>query len=168
MDPEKLRISASIRNQRTDPVHWGLWSNTRFNAGVSFKAALADLQPEHIRYSDHPPFKGVVSQDKQWFTFDNSAKALAVDQATGSKAFLNTQAPLFKVMLADWILYMRPEGELNPASVHPAHATAEVFLMKHPDANQGFLELEFHSQFKTLEPGEELEFAEIWTFSPTP
>lgn len=160
-----LRIIAEARNVRNSAVSWGLWSNARFPADTRFRAALAGVTEEDIRYSDGAAFRGSVSEDAQWFTFANDPESLRVETSAASKAFINTSSPRFEIAFADWILVTSLADPL-PSRIHPEHATAEVFLMKHPRSDHAFLELEFHGAYQTLQRNESVTIAELWQILP--
>jgi hypothetical protein len=59
------------------------------------------------------------------------------------------------------------EFDLQPRwAIHPDHGQVELYLDSNPDS--GLLELEVHSPYRTLAPGDRLAARERWRAWPSP
>ena len=83
-----------------------------------------------------------------------AAKAF-LDPAQGWIAGFNAGACLLK------------QAAITPKDkVHPSQAFVEIYVSLMPTPNPGLLEMEFHGEYRTLQPKETLAFEETWKILP--
>ena len=157
-------LAAKAENIRDTPVSWGLWSNTRFHGDTPFRVDLDGFAEEGIWYSHPERFRGSVSAEGRWFTFDNE-NAVGVAEPVANKAFMNVASARAEAFF-DGLVLEKAMPVTEAERIHPEHASVEVFLQKHSNRADALLELEFHGPYETLPPGGSTRLEETWTLRP--
>lgn len=161
----QVHLSAVAENVREEPVHWALWSNTRFYGDVPFRIALEGTSGSEIRYSHPENFFGEISPDGKWFTFPSFKEMPQDARPVVNKAFISTRRAYAEVFFEEWTL-VKAMQDAQPDHVHPEHGAVEVFLQRHPNRDSSLLEIEFHGPYGEIAPGHSIRIEETWTLRP--
>lgn len=157
----KVTFDVTAKNIRNEPVSWDLWLNTRLNGYATCFVPIsdtADIREEATE--DEKKVKPEFSVNKGYFTIDPTAPSEQKEMRVGKyfihpganymAAFYNEQVLLFSFNL--------PAKE----DVHPEQAAVEIYNITTHKAGDALLEMELHSPFKTLQPGEEISSGLTW------
>jgi hypothetical protein len=155
----RLLISVIAENCRETDVSWDLWSNIRFDAFTCFSVPVDVQSPLRIQTDDNDertpvPYK-IESGQFTFLPYIHKTKALV------SKAFIYPSEACFLVKKDFGTMKISFE-RVDQKLIHPEQALVEVYNAVSPDASMNLLELEHHSAFKTLKPGELVNLDEVW------
>jgi len=163
INDNKLEIKVSAMNGRTESVSWDLWSNIRFDAHTKFGIPASDkklikVEKEETDVRSFVPytFKG---NEFKFLPPASSPKILI------SKVFLYPSEGTFYIQKESGTMVVKFDL-IDQKLIHPEQAMVEVYNCISPDGKSDILELEHHSAFKTLQPGESMELSEIWEIKP--
>ncbi len=160
----RVFIRAEGKNIRKSEVSWDIWFNTRFDGWT--KVYVPVLSEKDVRVDS------MVSKSSEtldyiirdgYFSFIPSLPSIN-KRAKQSKAFLNpSNNKMFAfssqyMFVINFNLYQKDD-------IHPEQAIVEVYNRIEVDG-EGLVELEHHTPFRTLKPGEEMEGREIWDIVP--
>ncbi len=149
----KVHVSVEATNQRQEPVKWDLWSNTRIRPDIPAFAPAADEADWWVKDINAGGVPNSSAADV--FSFDPESPP----RPAASKAFIHAHPAEIAAMFEDctWI----KRTILHPRELyHPEHAPVEIYL--DTDPNQALQELEFHSPWRLLKPGETMRLTEQW------
>lgn len=161
-----LFVSTRITNDADYDVAWGIWSNARFDINTLF-------------------FVPDVNDSSLWFTFDSAGKQSRVahslenqnfsfiipdDSIKGSSDFM-TKAYMYSntghiVAANTGQMLVMTFNPAKPEKIHPTHGLIEVYIETSTDGRNNLLELEHHSEYKKLKPGESLVYDQKWLLFP--
>lgn len=161
----KLLIEVTGKNCRETTISWDLWSNARFDAFTPFKVpanenSIIKIQTEENEFKE-------IAQHKignGYFTFIPELPKHKNKQRI-SKAFIY---PLRGELLVEKDNHqLKIEFEKVPfENIHPEQALVEVYNCVSASGITNVLELEHHSAYQTLKPGEEIYLIETWSIIP--
>lgn len=160
----ELRIKVEAKNIRNTSVSWDLWSNARFNAFTIFKVPVDSSGIIRIEGREDKSNE-IVANDlhEGYFTFKPQ---LPVDPSKKriSKAFLYPEEGKMLVFKNDVQLCIEFE-KVPLEQIHPEQALVEVYNSIDAKGLTNVLELEHHSAYRKLNPGDIIELSEIWRLS---
>jgi hypothetical protein len=165
LDGLNLHISVSAENIRDEELAWDLWSNARFDAFTNFRVPVAGEQNVRIKAESNPRFEAMKHQiDNGFFSFLPEQASDSRKQRV-SKAFIHPAEGIMVVEKLSWILNIR--FDMVPLElIHPEQALVEVYNNISVNPASSILELEHHSAYQILSPGESMQLNETWTFEP--
>ncbi len=156
----RVHFQVEASNVRDDSVSWDLWLNTRVDGWSRVYVPVGSKKNFRVqnypeRHTDPMNFQIIG----QYFTFDPSAPDDGI-KSRESKAFLYPASDRMfcftgKQMLV--IHFTHYEKKL----VHPEQAVVEIYNRVRANGD-ALLELEYHSPFLTLEPGQKMSANEVW------
>jgi len=155
----KVSIIVSLKNTGNKPVSWDIWMNTRMN-GMD-KAYVPISKNDDVRMDGGSPKTAVATRIADgYFTFKPARpeKEVAV---LYSKAFIYPSKPFIAGFTKNYMLLIQFEKH-NKSAIHPNQALVELYNSVAIDPKQDLLELEYHSPYKTLQPGEIMQAWETW------
>ncbi|MBN2806568.1 MAG: DUF4380 domain-containing protein [Prolixibacteraceae bacterium] len=165
LDGLQLHISVIAKNIREEEMSWDLWSNARFDAFTRFRVPVAGEQKVRIKAENHPRFEAMKHQIHEgYFSFLPEQASEARKQRV-SKAFIHPAEGRMVVEKLPWILNIRFDM-VPPELIHPEQALVEVYNNISANPAMSILELEHHSAYQKLSPGETMQLNETWTFEP--
>lgn len=162
-----IMVSATITNKRSEPVTWGLWSNTRTAPGSRAYVPLPDQKRLRFGLRSTAPSIDQVWPFKLtegWIHFDDDAKPEKPFPAIAGKLGIDTDQRIVGCFVNDRLLLKRAALVLS-SEIHPDHSGTEIFARrthKTRSENSDFIELEFHGPCVTLQPGQSISFSEFW------
>jgi hypothetical protein len=155
----RVKIDVAAKNCREEPVSWDLWSNLRFDAFTRYKVptrkeGLLRVSGEKSSVKEPVPYEIADG----YFSFKPTKADLKTKE---SKAFIHPSEGR--------IVVIKPFGTmtiqfplLDIKEIHPEQAHVEVYNCISVSGADDLLELEHHSAYKTLLPGEVIELTETW------
>lgn len=156
-DDGSLQLDVTATNTRQASVAWDIWFNTRLNANSVLYVPVAGAQNVRIDTFGETPFKQALVVDEGLLTID-----LTVADRLKGKAFVQPSKGWMAAFTADQLFVI--EFTLQPqAAIHPAQGQLEFYLdYSAKSADAGVLEMELHSPYTYLEPGESFSSQEVW------
>jgi hypothetical protein len=157
----KLYFEVTAKNIRNEAVTWDLWLLTRVNGynlnfvPVNSEKDVILTEPSHS-YQGRAPYK----IEDGFFSFVAEKMDRNYEECTG-KAIINPAKPYMATLAGNNLLVIRFEKQ-NPADIHPEQGEVEFYSFATPHQPTSLLELEFHSPYKTLQPGEKMTTWETW------
>jgi len=156
---DTLVQDVQAKNTRSQAVSWDIWFNTRVGPGASVyvpvKDSAGDTRLESFEGAAAAP--DAEKLDDGYFDFARAGSAKA-------KAYIQPSAGWLAVFSAGQLFVI--EFELQPReAIHPAQRQVELYLDSEPES--GLLELEVHSPYRTLQPGEVMTAYERWRAWPS-
>jgi len=163
LNDSSISIDVAAINVRNEAVAWDLWSNARFDAFTMFRVPVENPDLVKIKSEENSLFEMVKHQiDDGSFSFlpeypsDENKKRV-------SKAFIYPARGEMLVSKGAWNLTIN--FDLVPkVFIHPEQGMVEVYNCISFSEPSCIVELEHHSAYKTLRPGEQMSLKEVWTF----
>jgi hypothetical protein len=158
-------FNVTAKNIREKAVNWDLWLLTRVN-GYNLNLVPVDsekdvvlTEPSHS-YQGRAPYK----IEDGFFSFTAAKMDRNYEECTG-KAIINPAKPYMATLAGNDLLIIRFPKQ-NPEDIHPEQGEVEFYSFATPQRETSLLELEFHSPYKTLWPGESMATWERWEIYP--
>ena len=144
----------------TQTVSWDIWFNTRVHG---FHTAYVCAAPEDIR-TEH-----VISEQStempshytQGFFHYTACPPPPSHTERSSKTYIYPKTPHIYAFSSEHVLHITFEKH-QKAEIHAEHALVELYNHTEQNPAQSLLELEYHSPYKTIHPGERIEAWQVW------
>lgn len=162
----KVAVHVTARNVRSKPVRWDIWQNTRLRGDATCYVPVSGIngikkitsprgqQPSPLFYT---LTEGFFSFLEPYFPEHSSD--------IWTKAFLVPDGPWMAAFTGN-MLFIKRFPSYPDSLMHPAQAPVEVYLRRSSDPEKDILEMEHHSSYRVLQPGESMEDYEIWEIYP--
>lgn len=163
LDGLHLHILVSATNIRNENVSWDLWSNARFDAFSNFRVPVTSMDDVRIQ-ADSSARLDVMQHQlvNNHFSFLPEYPTSERKQRI-AKAFVYPAEGLMVVDKTPWVLSIRFD-RVERTKIHPEQALVEVYNCIAANPVFNILELEHHSAYQTLEPGQSMSLNETWSF----
>lgn len=154
--------NVTVTNVSSKTQSWDIWYNTRMNgfckAYVPITTNSDDVRVilNQLGASDDMPY----TTDSGFFSFqpidpdvnfhDRSSKAFVYPEQNYIVGFSNDKA--IKIVFE----------QHKKEEIHPEQALVEIYNYTDCDEKNALLELEYHSPYKTLAPGDSMQAWEVW------
>lgn len=156
-------------NAGTAPVSWDLWPNTRVRGDAVVYVPCGAGDPLKVVFNtwdvaSELPFPPLLRSG--YFSFDTRLAPGTEGLLHLSKAYLRPAASQLFAVAPEDLLVMAARTPAK-GTVHPDQAPVEVFQSRGgSDRLRQVIELEFHSAYTNLAPGEALRYAVAWRVLP--
>lgn len=156
-DDGSLQLDVTATNTRPTPVAWDIWFNTRLAANSKLYVPVKSNRDVRVESFTPSRFEGAVQLVEGLLTIDTAhAKQLKgkvfVQPSKGWMAAF-TENQLFVIEFA-----LQPQP-----SIHPKQGQLEFYLdYNAANVDVGLLEMELHSPYSTLGPGQTMVSQEVW------
>ncbi len=162
-----LRFEVSVQNIRKTPVAWDLWLITRVNGMNPNFAPIDDPSEFELGEPSHPwQGKPTYKIENGYFSFTPENYDGSFEECTG-KAFLRTSHPVIYTQCGEEWLKLSFDHH-NPCDIHPEQAEIELYNFVCKDPKNCLLELEYHTPYQTLMPGETMQTSSLWSVGEAP
>lgn len=154
-------------NAGSRSVAWDIWPNVRIRSDAQVFAPYDAGRLKVVFNTTSPTTEMPLPYHVADGYFSFATEPPLADRATLhlGKAFLApAESRLFALTGTDLVIIAAETPP--PGTVHPEHAPVEVFRCAGGPPERSLLELEFHSAFTALAPGESLRFALAWKIVP--
>ncbi len=159
----KLIIKVTGENIRNRAISFDLWSNARFDGFTDFIVPSFDEDLLKVESTETELIQKLSYKiEDGFFNFikDHPSKD---DKVRKGKAFLHPQKGNIIAVRANTFLFMEFDN-VEKNKIHPDQGFIEVYNeISNKDEDGGLLELEHHSAYKTLKPGESNTLTETWS-----
>lgn len=163
LEGSKLHFDVEMSNSSQQDRYWGIWSNARFPGRTTYRVPADSselLRIQEARGADQLSLDWTL--DKGGFRFETGG-AFGDKKVQVSKAFLHPEQPGFLVKAGESRIRISfPFAAIT--EIHPEQGLIEVYQKLSADGRDELLELEHHSDYRALKPGERLRTTETWEF----
>mgnify|MGYP002395980196 CR=1 FL=1 len=160
----EVYFQVTAKNIREEPVSWDLWLNTRLNGYATCFIPLADTtEMREDAVNNEKKIKPEFSVSQGYFTLYPSEPPQGKEMRVG-KYFIYPDNNYMAAFYNDQFLFFSfplPEKE----EIHPEQAAIEIYNITTHKPEDALLEMELHSPYKTLQPGEEISTELTWYLS---
>lgn len=158
----QLLFSVSARNTRGDSAAWGIWTNMQLPGEAGCYVPVSDADTSWFKKPDPASADTIEHLIKNgYFTFRPGPSGTGQAMAW-TKACIHPSENWMAAFSGDQMVLIEfPHA--NRGDIHPEQEQVEVFNMMTPDGEGNLLELETHSAYKILQPGEETRTWNRWT-----
>ena len=154
-----------FRNVTDSIIQWGIWFNTRLEGRAHcFVKTKSD---KYFYFKDKENLKRLIPW--QW---ENGYFSFLPEKLKDPKEKIYSKAcidPLNNAVAAYWkgkmIVIETPD--IDRRKIHPDHTFVEVYNQLTPDQKDNLLEIEFHTAYTKLNPGESVSACQIWKIYDT-
>jgi hypothetical protein len=157
-----LSIIVEAVNCRDENVAWDLWSNARFDAFTEFEVPVEQRSDVNIQAENSSEREIIAHQINDGvFTFlpeppvDDTKRRI-------TKAFIYPQKGEITVIKPGGRLIIEFD-KVPRGKIHPEQALVEVYNCVSANGETDLLELEHHSAYQKIKPGETIMLTEKWT-----
>ncbi len=156
-----LEIQVRMTNSSEAPVSWDIWSNARFEGSTLFFVPACENGVLRISGDESGKTEGLDGEIvESAFTFVSEAPGPGKKQRY-AKAFLHPEQGKI-VALGKGNMLVMTFDYVERDQVHPEQGFVEIYKMVTSGGRGDLLELEHHSAFLTLQPGESHALREHW------
>ena len=161
----KVHLEVTARNIRTESVKWDLWLITRVNGYNLNFVPITSAGDVHLTDPSHAhQGKAPYKIEDGFFSFTAEKMDRNYKECT-RKAVISPAKPYMATLAGDNLFVIRFEKQ-NPADIHPEQGEVELYSFATPQREISMLELEIHTPYKTLQPGESMTARETWEVYP--
>lgn len=153
-------VQVTLINSSQDIVAWDIWHNTRM---PGYAKAYVQASKEHVRVvpvvndtSDQMPY-GFVGD---YFTY--RPQAPLTTKTLSSKAFIYPNMPVMYAFTPTHMLSISFEKHIAN-EIHNEQALVELYSHTQKTESEALLELEYHSKYTQIIPGDSIQSWEVWT-----
>lgn len=158
-NPSQIDLWVTAKNSRQQPVSWDIWFNSRTFSHTRIFVPIA----ENVDVG-RLDLKGSVP-----YTIDKGLLSIQTESVAAGKKHI--QGKILFQPAAGWFAAFNQQQllivqfPLLPLEkIHPEQGQLEFYLESNPaDVEAGVLEMEVHSAYTRLQPGEEMQAHERWT-----
>lgn len=152
-----LQLDVTATNTRLASVEWDIWFNTRLNANSVLYVPIDGDQYARADTLAQTQFEQAIIIEEGLLTID-----LTVADRLKGKVFVQPNKGWMAAFTADQLFVI--EFALQPQSaIHPSQGQLEFYLDYTANSTDaGLLEMELHSPYTQLAPGESFSSQEIW------
>lgn len=158
----KLQITVTAKNISDTIVSWDLWTNARFDSNTRYMVPTSEkgiLRIDANETSEKEKMDDTCETGVFYFVpkeFSAGKKQLY------AKAFIYPEVGNMLAIKDKYILKISFE-KIPIIQIHPEQALIEVFHSISSNGGDDLLELEHHSAYTTLKPGESFRLSETWS-----
>ncbi len=153
-----IYFEAEAYNTRRTSVSWDLWLNTRLDGFV--RSFVPVDQQEKVRIQDKESSRMPYAHCKGYFYYLTESPGSEQKQRN-SKAFITPSQNWMAAFTGEYCFRISfPDSD--PSKVHPEQAKVEIYNASFHNETENLTELEYHCDFKTLQPGESMKTWQRW------
>ena len=162
---DTVEVHATARNIRDKDIAWDLWFNTRLPSSARVYVPVADAGDVRVEsFTDASIGPLLPRTENGLFSLDSPSLPDGMTARRG-KVFAQPAAGWMAAFSGEQLFVIRFPHHRRE-QIHPAQGQVELYLDDQADAGKGLLEMEVHSPYRTLKPGEDMQASEQWTVLP--
>lgn len=162
----KVSIHVRATNISTKSVRWDIWQNTRLKGDATCYVPVSGIN--NIKKISSPrgqqPGPLFYTITEGFFTFLEPYFPENYSDIW-SKAFLVPDTSFIAAFTSN-MLFVKTFPSYPDSLMHPAQAPVEIYLRRSSEPDKDILELEHHSSYRNLQPGDSMEDFEVWEIYP--
>lgn len=158
-NPHQLDLLVTARNARNEKVSWDIWFNSRSFASTRIFAPVEE-SVEVKRLDWQAPVPYTIEQGL--LSLNRSPIAAGKSRIMGKVMFQPSEGWFAAFNAKQLLIVQFPWQPLE--KIHPEQGQLEFYMEHNPaDESRDVLEMEVHSAYQTLVPGETMQARERWT-----
>jgi Domain of unknown function (DUF4380) len=156
----RVRVRITATNERTSPVSWSVYSNTRVRPDGW---AYVRLVPDGVKRIDAPGRDRAYPHrvERGFFVSPPGVRPDASGAPRTADVFLRPAEPRIAYFRGHRLLVKRPKP-FDESRLHPEETLVELYRSSGGASEGELLELELHGPYETLAPGRSTSFEETW------
>ena len=160
LEEEQLIFRVQFKNTTDSVIQWGIWFNTRLDGRARTFVKVSSEDDFYIK--DEEKLINVIpwNYEDGFFTF-LPQQLQNPSEKIYTKACINAKNNSIAAFAANQLIVIETPG-IEKEYIHPDHRFVEIFNQVLPDAKEDLLELEFHTEYRAIEPGETIEAVQYW------
>jgi len=162
----RLQIKVTAKNISDTIVSWDLWTNARFDSKTKYMVPTNEKGLLRVSTDE------TLEKEKMNYLLENGVFHFVPQEITKGKkqqygkAFIYPEVANLLAIKDNYLLKISFE-KVAIENIHPEQALVEIFQSISNAGGDDLLELEHHSEFKTLKPGETFHLSETWSLHKT-
>jgi hypothetical protein len=161
LDKNELHIEHAAINCHDSIIAWDLWSNARFDAFTEFKVPVNDESIQKIQATEDMRNEIISHKiENGYFTFMPELP-IELRKQRVSKAFIYPSEGKMIVNKNGHALSIHFDM-VPKEQIHPEQALVEVYNCVTTNGRDNVLELEHHSAYQKIAPGNNISLNEVW------
>lgn len=157
-------IQVTVINTSDSIKSWDIWHNTRVpgynRAYIKTSNENCKVVPVLNKQSTEMPYNFM----RDFFTYEPEPPTQDYSERS-SKAFIYPEEPCIYAFSQNHMLRIAFEKHMKN-EIHPEQGLVEIYNHTEHTEKNALLELEYHSPFKKLSPGEQMQAWEVWNVEP--
>lgn len=159
LDSGKVELKARATNIRKEEISWDIWFNTRFPGNCKSYVPIAHVDDYRVETSpENEELNSKVVDGLFTFIIEEPSANFSQKSA---KAFLTPNQPYIFSFNENYMFVVHIDIS-NAENIHSEHAVVEIYNAISENSTDSLLELEYHSPYKKMKPGDSVEISEIW------
>lgn len=160
----KILITSTAENISNKNVSWDLWMLTRFDVYSNVYVPIdKDGIQEFVKLENESIDVTPYKIENNYFTFIPSEPCKnKTEQVQEVHLYPNAN---YMVTFSEEQMLKIKFVKIGKEKIHANHGLVELYSYI-DNKNNNLLELEVHSEYKTLEPGEKMSLTETWELKP--
>jgi len=152
-------VQVTLINSSQDIVSWDIWHNTRMHG---YSKAYVQARKEHVRVV---PVRNDTCTDmpygfvNDYFTYKPQQPDSTTSRA--SKVFIYPELPVMYAFTPTHMLSISFEKHVKN-QIHPEQGLVELYTSTEESQEHALLELEYHSAYSHIGPGDSIQAWEVW------
>ena len=156
-----LYFEVEAVNTRRVAVEWDLWLNTRVNGYTLAYVEVdseADVRIPSHRRKTNDSVRWAICKDYFYYLPEPPPDNVA---QRNSKAFITPSNNYINAFFDKYLLRIEIP-EVDPEEIHPDQGVVEIYNSTTGNPENALMELEFHTPYRLLQPGESMKTWEKW------
>lgn len=156
----EMVFKVQFKNITDSIIHWGIWFNTRLEGRANCYVRASDKRSFYIHEKEK--LKRLIPSefDMGYFSF-LSEKIQDPYEKIYTKVGIDAADNFIAAFSGKQLLLIETPG-IDRKRIHPDHTFVEIYNQLMPDSKDDLCELEFHSEYEEIKPGEIIEAYQIW------
>jgi hypothetical protein len=158
-------FDVSAKNIRRTPVSWDLWLNLRVDGYARVYVPVTNDQKVRVEGKETATRDMSIFDYDEGYCFIDARVPLPEKNERFAKAYINAKRGAMAAFFHTQALIIRFKKH-HPDLIHPEHSVVELYNYTNNERNDALTEMEYHSPYVTLQPGETMETSQQWEVYP--
>ena len=159
-EDNQMVFRVQFKNISDSVIHWGIWFNTRLEGRANCFVRITSEKDFYIKDEGKLNAKIPWQSENGFFSFLPKQIKLPQEKIY-TKACIHPKKDKIAAFWAGQMILIETPN-INRNIIHPDHTFTEIYNQLMPDSKEDLLELEFHSEYKKINPGESISAFQIW------
>ena len=160
-EDESIYLNTAFTNIIDKPISWDIWYNTRIEGYSKVFVPVASQNDVRIVPVLNDSSQAMPYDIKNGFFTYNATIPENQFTERSSKSYIYPSRPWMAAFIGKQLLIIRFEHH-DRKTIHPEQALVEIYNHTEHSPSKALLELEYHSPYRTIKPGEIMEAWEVW------
>jgi hypothetical protein len=163
-DDSSMLFRVEFKNITDSVIHWGIWLNTALEG--KNRCFVKVGSPGAVKIKDNVNQKEIIpwKTEDGFFTF-LPGKAVVKKERIYTKACITPEINSIAAFSDNQLLIIKTFDN-GTSTVHPEQSDVEIFNQFSAVENEDLLELEFHTGYGAIEPGQSKVAVQEWIIFP--